>query len=127
MEITPSRPSLARPASNFAGDVYADVIADAVEPSRIRVGLVRFTPGARTAWHRHANGQILYVTEGIGRVQNRGGEVREIRAGDTVYTPPGEWHWHGASDDHFMAHIAISQSPEDADEPDTDWGEHVVD
>jgi quercetin dioxygenase-like cupin family protein len=66
-------------------------------PSRMRVNVVRFAPGARNAWHRHALGQTLHVTEGRGLIQSRGGEVVEIGPGDTVHTPPGEWHWHGAA------------------------------
>ena len=68
----------------------------------------------------HAVGQTLHVTEGVGLVQARGGEVTEIRPGDTIYTPPGEWHWHGAAPDHFMAHLAFTEG-------DTEWGDHLTD
>ena len=94
----------------FTGDVWFDVIAAGQPPSRLRVNLVRFAPGAHTAWHRHANGQTLHVTDGLGLVQARGGDVVEMRPGDTVYTAPGEWHWHGAAPDHFMAHLAMWKS-----------------
>ena len=91
--------------------------------SRAAAVTVRFTPGAHTAWHRHANGQTLHVTDGRGLVQARGGEVIEIRPGDTIYTPPGEWHWHGAAPDHFMAHLAMWEGLADGqDGPETDWG-----
>ena len=73
--------------------------------------MVRFAPCARTAWHTHAMGQTLYVTEGIGLVQSRGGEVVVMRPGDTVHTPPGEWHWHGAAPEHFMTHLALWEGP----------------
>jgi len=103
---------MAKPATQkagsdiFSGDAWIDVIARGEEPSRVRVSVVRFAPGARNAWHAHAVGQTVHVTQGIGRIQARGGEVIEIRAGDTVHTPPGEWHWHGAAPDHFMTHLA---------------------
>jgi len=91
----------------------------------VRVSAVRFTPSARTAWHSHAVGQTLYVTEGRGLGQSRGGDVIELRPGDTIYTPPGEWHWHGAAPDHFMTHIAIWEAP--AEGAESDWGEPVTD
>jgi quercetin dioxygenase-like cupin family protein len=123
VEIQPKRPSTKGPAEMFTGDVWFDVIA---QRERLRVNLVRFAPGARTAWHRHANGQTLHVTDGRGLVQSRGGEVVEIRAGDTVDTPPGEWHWHGAAPDHFMAHLAMWESlGEGQAGPETEWGHHV--
>ena len=86
---------------------------------------MRFAPGARNAWHAHAVGQTVHVTEGVGRIQARGGEVLEIRAGDTVYTPPGEWHWHGAAPDRFMTHLAIFEAP--AEGPETEWASKVTD
>ncbi len=71
------------------------------------VSLVRFTPGARTNWHSHAVGQTLHVTDGIGLVQTRDGTVIRMRPGDTVYTPPGQEHWHGATAGNFMCHLAM--------------------
>ena len=116
------------PAEMFTGDVYFDVIAKGEEPSRIRVNTVRFAPCARTAWHAHACGQTLHVTDGIGLVQSRGGEVVVMRSGDTVYTPPGEWHWHGAAPTHFMTHLAMWEAPDPASgQAETEWGEHVTD
>ena len=70
-------------------------------------------------------GQTLHVTEGIGRIQSRGGEAVEIRAGDTIHTPPGEWHWHGAAPDRFMTHLAMWEAPGEGEE--SQWGEHVTD
>lgn len=75
MEIVKKEPTAKGPAERFTGDVWVDVIARGEEPSRIRVNAVRFAPGARNAWHRHAVGQTLHVTEGVGRVQARGGEI----------------------------------------------------
>ena len=96
------------------------------EPSRVRVAMVRFAPGARNAWHRHAVGQTVHIVDGMALMQARGGTVIEVRPGETVYTPPGEWHWHGASPDRFMTHLAIWEAPDDGG-PETDWGDLVTD
>ena len=125
MEIKPKEPTAKAPAETFTGDAFIDVIARGEEPSRIRVNLVRFAPGARNAWHTHAMGQTLHITEGVGLVQSRGGEVVEVRPGQTIYTPPGEWHWHGAAPDHFMAHLAMWERPGEG--PETQWGDLVTD
>ncbi len=126
MEIQPKQNTVKAPAEWFTGDVYFDVIAGArPEPSRMRVNTVRFTPGARTAWHTHAVGQTLHVTEGLGLIQSRGGEIVEIHPGQTIYTPPGEWHWHGATPTDCMEHLAMWEAI--ADGPETTWGEHVTD
>ncbi|MDX6227117.1 MAG: hypothetical protein QOI76_507 [Frankiales bacterium] len=127
MEILTQQPSAKGPAQMFTGDVYFDVIAKGSEPSRLRVNMVRFAPGARTAWHRHAMGQTLHVTEGIGLVQSRAGQLVVMRPGDTVWTPPGEWHWHGAAADRFMCHLAMWEGTEDPQTPETEWGEHITD
>lgn len=108
----------------FTGAVYIDEITDRDVPSRLRVNTVRFSPGARTAWHCHARGQTLRITDGHGRVQVRGGVVVPVSSGDTIYTPPGEWHWHGAAPDNFMTHLAIWEAPESGAE--SEWGEHVT-
>ena len=126
MPIQPKQPTAKGPAEWFTGDVWLDGIARGEEPSRVRVSAVRFTPAARTAWHAHAVGQALYVTEGRGLIQSRGGPVEEIRAGDVITTPPDEWHWHGAAPDHYMTHLSITEAPSD-DRPEADWGEHVTD
>ncbi|WP_030621976.1 (R)-mandelonitrile lyase [Streptomyces fulvoviolaceus] len=127
MRVLRRKPSAKAPAERFTGDVWVDTITEAEEPSRLRAAVVRFAPCARTAWHRHAVGQTLHVTEGVGLVQARGGELLVMRPGDTVHTPPGEWHWHGAAPDHFMTHLALSDSTGDPGVPDVEWGEHVSD
>lgn len=128
MQTQAKQPSTKGPAETFTGDVWYDVIAAGTLPSRLRVNLVRFSPGAHTAWHRHANGQTLHVTDGIGLVQARGGEVQVMHPGDTVYTPPGEWHWHGADPDHFMGHLAMWEGlAEGQDGPETEWADHLTD
>jgi len=106
------------PADRFAGDVWMWPRLGATQHTEVRV--VLFTPGARSAWHRHPGGQVLHVTEGQGLVQSRGGEREEIRVGDTVSSAPGEWHWHGAAPGAFMVHLAVSDGA-------TDWAEHVTD
>ena len=128
MPIQPKQTTAKGPAEWFTGDVFLDPIVRGEEPARVRVSAVRFTPSARTAWHAHAVGQTLYVTDGKGLVQPRGGPVEEIRAGDVVYTAPDQWHWHGAAPDHFMTHLAIWDGlREGQDGPETEWGEHVTD
>ena len=114
-------PSTKGPAEMFTGDVWFDVIARGEPPSRMRVNTVRFAPCSRTAWHTHAVGPTLCVTE-----QARGGNVIEMHPGDVVYTPPGEWHWHGAAPDHFMTHLAMWEAPTDGGD-ETTWDEHVTD
>src|SRR5215469_13462988 len=86
MEIMPKQPSAKGLAEWFTGEVWIDAIARGEEQSRVRVSAVRFTPGARTAWHSHAVGQTLYVTDGVGLVQARG-EITEVKPGDVVYAP----------------------------------------
>jgi quercetin dioxygenase-like cupin family protein len=126
MDIIRSRPQTSiGPAEWFTGRVYIDGIAPGDDPSRQRAYRVHFTPGARTAWHTHPNGQVIHVTEGVGRAQSRGGSVEQIRAGDSVSFAPGEEHWHGAGPAHFMTHLAFQVA--DADGTDASWGEHVSD
>lgn len=127
MNINEKEPSQKGPAQHFTGDVWFDVVARGEEPSRLRVNRVRFAPGARSAWHSHAVGQTLHVTDGVGRAQSRGSEVVELRPGDTIHTPPGEWHWHGAAPEHFMVHLAMWEAPSSDSVPELEWGEQVTD
>ena len=122
------QPSTKGPQQMFTGDVWFDVITAGAPPSQLRVNVVRFSPGAHTAWHRHANGQTLHVTEGVGLTQSRGGPVLVLRMGDTAWCPPGEWHWHGAAADRFLTHLAIWDGlAEGQDGPETEWGQQVTD
>src|SRR6266480_4910486 len=125
MQIFPASGSTKGPARMFTGDVYFEVILKGEEPSRVRMNSVHFMPGARSAWHSHAVGQYLHVTEGIALVQERDGEIKVFRPGDTLYTPARVWHWHGAAKDHFMTHLAVWEAPESG--PETQWGDHVTD
>ena len=127
MEIRSKPPSAKGPSEWFTGEVWIDTIARGEPPSRIRVLAVRFSPGARSAWHSHVLGQTLYVTEGRGQVQARGEEVTTVGPGDVVYTPPDQWHWHGAAPDHFMSHLSMTEGVEGSERPETEWGALVTD
>ncbi len=120
MEVQPKNSTTKGPADWFNGDVYVDPITKNQGPSPFSLGAVHFTPCAHTAWHRHTIGQTLYVTEGLGYVQSRGGPLLTIRPGDVIRIAAGEEHWHGAAPDHFMTHLAITEG-------DTEWGEHLTD
>ena len=111
-----SRPSTKGPTDYFTGAVRIDPLFDAAEPARTSAALVTFEPGARTAWHTHPLGQTIIVTAGLGRAQQAGGPVEEIRPGDIVWFPPGARHGHGAAPDHAMTHIAIAEAFELAKE-----------
>jgi quercetin dioxygenase-like cupin family protein len=113
------------PADWFTGTVYIDGIPDPDEHSAIDCAHVWFTPGARTAWHHHPKGQTLYVTDGIGRVATRKGGVQEVRPGYVVYIEPGEEHWHGATPERVMAHVAMQEADENGQV--VTWLEHVTD
>lgn len=88
MELLTKRPTTKGPENMFTGDVWFDVIVAGEAPSRVRVNTVRFAPGARTAWHSHAVGQTLYVTEGVGLVQSRGADIVVMHPGDSIWTRP---------------------------------------
>ena len=111
MDITPATAKPTKRANSewFTGTVWQDPIVDAPPPARVRSARVAFEPGARTNWHTHPLGQTLYVVHGIGHVQKEGEPVQVIRPGDTVYIPPNERHWHGATPTQGMVHIAIHE------------------
>ena len=126
MEITRNAiETVPGPSEWFTGDVYIDSVAAASAGSRAQASSVHFTPGARTAWHTHPNGQTIWVTEGVGLAQRRDGPVEVISPGDRVFFEPGEEHWHGAAPTRFMTHIAIVEV-DDGGKP-ADWGDHVTD
>ncbi len=117
-----STPSRRGPAEWFSGTVWQEPIVEAGAPARLRATMVRFDPGARTAWHTHPLGQTLYVLAGCGRAQSSGGPVHAIRAGDVIWIPPGEKHWHGAGPTTAMTHMAMQEA---LDGVAVDWLEQV--
>jgi quercetin dioxygenase-like cupin family protein len=126
MQITrTSIETMPGPSEWFTGAVYVDTVAAPSAPSRLSASSVHFTPGARTAWHTHPNGQTIHVTEGIGLAQRRGGTIEVIRPGDGVFFEPGEEHWHGAAPDRFMTHLAMLVVDDEGNS--AAWGQHVTD
>ena len=126
MELTRnSVETAAGPSEWFTGTVFLDAVATPSDATRVSASSVHFTPGARTAWHTHPNGQTIYVTEGVGLAQCRGGPIEVIRPGDRVFFEPGEEHWHGAAPNRFMTHLAMLEV-DDEGNPAT-WGDHVTD
>ena len=113
------------PSESFTGDVYIDTIATPSGPSRLNVSSVHFTPGARTAWHAHPNGQTIYVTEGVCLAQGRGAGIQVLRPGDRAFFEPGEDHWHGATPARFMTHLSMVEV-DDKGRAAT-WGDQVSD
>src|SRR5215218_2006843 len=113
------------PSEWFTGTVYMDTVATPNGPYRIAGTMVHFTPGARTAWHTHPNGQTIYVTVGVGLAQGRGGPIEVIRPGDRVFFEPGEDHWHGASPSRSMTHLSLVEVDDDGNA--ATWGDHVTD
>lgn len=127
MNIEPEVPTSKTPPERFAGDVWLDSIASPHEDGQhMTVAIVRFAPGGRTAWHSHEKGQYLRVTQGIGRFGTRTGGTTEVHSGQTLYTPPGEEHWHAAAPGVFMEHIAMVESGDDP-ATSTTWLGHITD
>jgi quercetin dioxygenase-like cupin family protein len=125
MELRTPPATAKGPATTFTGDVWLDRFADGGDESRLVASTVRFTPGARTHWHSHPLGQTLHCTDGVGLVATRDGRVIILRPGQTVWTPPGEEHWHGATRDNLMCHLAlVVTTPEGAS---ATWLEAVTD
>src|SRR3954451_3933382 len=119
-----SQASVQGPDETFTGKVRIDPLNSAPEPARVSCALVTFDPGARSAWHFHPLGQTLVVTQGCGWVQSEGGPKQEIRAGDVVWCPAKERHWHGATSTTAMSHIAIQEA---LDGKVVEWMEKVSD
>lgn len=119
-----SRPSVKGAAEYFTGSVIVDPLFGANDHTHATGGDVRFEPGARSAWHTHPAGQILIVTSGTGWVQEEGGQKREIKPGDVIWTPPGVKHWHGATPTTSMSHTAITNVK---DGKNVEWMEKVSD
>jgi quercetin dioxygenase-like cupin family protein len=126
LSVTPvgALPSVAGPADYFTGKVRIDGGFQRPAPAKVGGATVTFEPGARTAWHTHPLGQTLIVTAGVGWVQQWGQPRQQIRPGDTVWIAPGVKHWHGASADVAMTHIAIAEA---VDGSPVTWMEKVSD
>ena len=126
MKITRAgtQPSAKGPEDWFTGTVRIDPQFQAEAPGRVAGAAVTFEPGARTAWHTHPLGQTLIVTFGRGLAQREGGPVEEIRPGDVVWFAANEKHWHGASPENAMQHIAIQEA---LDGKAVEWLEKVSD
>jgi len=126
MQVTRNKiATTAGPSEWFTGTVYIDAVATPSGGARLSASSVHFTPGARTAWHTHPNGQTIFVTEGVGLAQRRNGPIEVIRPGDRVFFDPGEDHWHGAAPTRFMTHLAMLDVDEKGKS--ATWGEHVSD
>ena len=111
MNLEPAPTTSKGPAETFTGDVYVGAIAAPQnDDQRMVVARVRFTPGARTAWHSHAHGQTLHITGGVALLGSRDGQSIRATPGQSVYTPPGEEHWHGAVHGNFMEHLALLET-----------------
>lgn len=107
MRLAVPGPTSKGPDEKFTGDVYLTPLHSAESPSRLGFAMVRFAPGARTHWHSHPLGQTLHCTDGTGLVATRDGTVILMHAGETVHTRPGEEHWHGATPDSRLCHLAL--------------------
>lgn len=112
------------PGEYFTGNVRIDPLFNMPEPARSMGAYVTFEPGARTAWHTHPLGQVLIVTSGSGWTQCWDGQITEIRQGDVIWCPPGHKHWHGATNNTAMTHIAIVEQLNGVG---VNWLEHVTD
>lgn len=120
MQIFHGRQTSAKSESRgptFTGQVWADPVMPTT--AGVTINNVFFTPGARTFWHTHAQGQILQVTAGLGWICVEGQKAQAIRAGDTVWIPANERHWHGAAADSYLLHTAISLGK-------ADWQDEVI-
>ena len=94
--------------NNFTGTAWLQMLVYNDSIYNTSIGNVTFNPGARTHWHKHPGGQILLITDGFGYYQEKGKPVQLLRKGDVVKIPPDAEHWHGATPDDGLTHIAIS-------------------
>lgn len=112
------------PTDYFTGAVRVHGNYQTKAPARVSGATVEFEAGARTAWHTHPLGQTLHVISGLGWVQQEGGPIVEMRPGDLVWIPPHVRHWHGASPEEAMSHVAIAEA---LDGSVVTWMEQVTD
>ena len=119
-----SRPTKKASSEYFTGNVWQDPVIETEAPARVRVLKVSFEPGSRTAWHTHPLGQTLYIVSGVGLMGLRKQKPQVIKSGDTVWIPPNEEHWHGATAENAMVHIAIQEA---LDNSTANWLKKVTD
>ena len=119
-----SKPTKKSSSEWFTGTVWQDPIIEAPDPARVRALKVSFEPGARTAWHTHPLGQTLHIINGTGLVGLRNALPKIVNAGDTVWIPPNEEHWHGATPTNSMSHIALQEAMNGTV---ANWLEKVID
>ena len=119
-----SKPTKKSSSEWFTGTVWQDPIIEAPDPARVRALKVSFEPGARTAWHTHPLGQTLHIINGTGLVGLRNAQPKIVNAGDTVWIPPNEEHWHGATPTNSMSHIALQEAMNGTV---ANWLEKVID
>ncbi len=122
MTRVPEQPTYQASAGLFTGDVHVEPLYGGEVAPRATLAVVHFAPGARTAWHAHAAGQVIRVLEGRGLVVNRDGEMLDVPAAGMAHAHSGEWHWHGAFPDRFMSHLVMSEAAAAVQ-----WGAHVTD
>lgn len=111
------------PADWFAGEVWVQPVLGANDSPSQRSAVVSFAAGARTAWHTHPRGQMLFVISGICHAQKEGAELQRLLPGDAAWFAPGEKHWHGAAPDRPMVHLAVQEADEQGQV--VTWMEHV--
>jgi quercetin dioxygenase-like cupin family protein len=118
-EITTQR----GPANWFDGEVWIQPVLGADDSPTQRSAVVSFAAGARTAWHTHPRGQMLFIISGVCHAQREGSEVERLTAGDAAWFAPGEKHWHGSAPGHPMVHLAVQEADERGEV--VTWMEHV--
>jgi quercetin dioxygenase-like cupin family protein len=104
-------------SNNFTGVAWLQMLVTNDSTYNTSIGNVTFEPRARTSWHKHPGGQILLITDGRGFYHEKGKSVQVLNKGDIVKIPPDAEHWHGATTDCSLTHIALS--------PNTDKGRVV--
>jgi len=118
-------PSNRGPAEWFSGEVWVQPVLGPEASPSLRSAVVSFAAGARTAWHTHPRGQMIYIVSGICLAQKEGGELLRVTAGDAVWFAPNEKHWHGAAPNRPMVHLAVQEADEQGQV--VIWLEHVKD
>jgi quercetin dioxygenase-like cupin family protein len=125
MQVTRTLETAAGSSEWFSGEVFVDPVAVPSVGARLSASRVHFTPGARTAWHTHPNGQTIYVLEGMCFCQARGEPADVLGPGDRAFFAPGEEHWHGAMSKTFMTHLAMLEVDDEGNA--ATWDDHVTD